>query len=101
MRKRADFWQGRYVVCLAVIFSLILSAFVSCQRVERPAVGIQNSSPQIVSQVKHPVWSRNVSIYEVNVRQYSPQGTCHSSYRPGEPPGQPGELLFRQGLLWY
>ena len=26
-------------------------------------------------QVKHPEWSKNVSIYEVNVRQFTPEGT--------------------------
>ncbi len=27
------------------------------------------------SSVKHPEWSRNLSIYEVNLRQYTPEGT--------------------------
>lgn len=30
---------------------------------------------QQVSSVKHPAWSYNVSIYEVNTRQYTPEGT--------------------------
>ncbi len=30
---------------------------------------------QQVSSVKHPDWSRNLSIYEVNTRQYTPEGT--------------------------
>jgi cyclomaltodextrinase / maltogenic alpha-amylase / neopullulanase len=28
-----------------------------------------------ISYVKHPVWSRNLTIYEVNIRQYTPSGT--------------------------
>ncbi|MFM5885939.1 MAG: alpha-amylase family glycosyl hydrolase [Novosphingobium sp.] len=28
-----------------------------------------------VSQVRHPAWSRNATIYEVNIRQYTPEGT--------------------------
>lgn len=28
-----------------------------------------------IVQVSHPDWSKNVSIYEVNVRQYTPEGT--------------------------
>jgi glycosidase len=33
------------------------------------------SFPQSVSSVKHPDWSYNLSIYEVNTRQYTPEGT--------------------------
>ena len=28
-----------------------------------------------VSRVSHPAWSRSANIYEVNVRQYTPEGT--------------------------
>jgi glycosidase len=28
-----------------------------------------------VTQVRHPAWSRNATIYEVNIRQYTPEGT--------------------------
>src|SRR5512141_2036 len=33
------------------------------------------SFPQSVTSVKHPAWSYNLSIYEVNTRQYTPEGT--------------------------
>ena len=33
-----------------------------------------NSAQEIIS-VQHPEWSHNVSIYEVNTRQYTPEGT--------------------------
>jgi len=33
------------------------------------------SQAQQVNSVKHPDWSRNLSIYEVNTRQYTPEGT--------------------------
>lgn len=33
------------------------------------------SFAQIESDVKHPDWSRNATIYEVNIRQYTPEGT--------------------------
>jgi glycosidase len=32
-------------------------------------------SSSTASTVKHPEWSRNLSIYEVNLRQYTPEGT--------------------------
>ena len=28
--------------------------------------------------VNHPKWSKNVSIYEVNIRQYTPEGTFNA-----------------------
>ena len=31
--------------------------------------------PQQITTVKHPAWSHNLSIYEVNTRQYTPEGT--------------------------
>ena len=30
---------------------------------------------QKITSVKHPIWSFNQTIYEVNVRQYTPSGT--------------------------
>ena len=35
------------------------------------------SAQEIIS-VKHPAWSHNVSIYEVNTRQYTPEGTFNA-----------------------
>ncbi len=45
--------------------------------------GVFAQKPQIESrhmfknyvEIKHPVWSKNATIYEVNVRQYTPEGT--------------------------
>ncbi len=36
---------------------------------------IISTQAQQVNSVKHPEWSRNLSIYEVNTRQYTPEGT--------------------------
>lgn len=33
------------------------------------------SQPPIASTVRHPEWSRSANIYEVNLRQYTPEGT--------------------------
>jgi 1,4-alpha-glucan branching enzyme len=38
-------------------------------------ISITYSSAQQVASVKHPAWSYNLSIYEVNTRQYTPEGT--------------------------
>src|SRR5690242_10032612 len=32
-------------------------------------------TPKPYVEIKHPEWSRNATIYEVNVRQYTPEGT--------------------------
>jgi 1,4-alpha-glucan branching enzyme len=38
-------------------------------------VFVSQSSAQVVTSVKHPAWSYNQSIYEVNIRQFSNEGT--------------------------
>jgi len=35
----------------------------------------QQIGPQLTSNVKHPDWSKNATIYEVNLRQYTEEGT--------------------------
>ena len=52
---------------VAIAFAMVMiSGFVCAQK-----TGIANKA----TQVKHPEWSKNLSIYEVNVRQYTPEGT--------------------------
>lgn len=46
-----------------IIFSFILSANISAQK---------------ETTVVHPEWSKNASIYEVNIRQYTPEGTFNA-----------------------
>jgi glycosidase len=36
---------------------------------------VEQSQEQAIVQVQHPEWSKNLSIYEVNVRQFTPEGT--------------------------
>jgi len=55
------------LVCLLALSGLVI--YSSCTRQEKPVV-----KPP-VSEVKHPEWSRSAVIYEVNVRQYSKEGT--------------------------
>lgn len=35
----------------------------------------QTETVKEIIQTKHPEWSKNVSIYEINIRQYTPEGT--------------------------
>lgn len=57
------------LIILPVIFLFIL---VSCSEPKKETHA-RKAPPQ--SFVVHPEWSRNATIYEVNVRQFSPEGT--------------------------
>lgn len=55
-------------------FLLLLSvavAFISCKKTE----STNPYEPKEFVELKHPDWSKNATIYEVNVRQYTPEGT--------------------------
>ena len=56
------------LVVLFVLGGLLFTACKSTQKATRPG-----SKP--VSHVVHPEWSRDAVIYEVNIRQYTPEGT--------------------------
>jgi 1,4-alpha-glucan branching enzyme len=62
------------------IFSFLFISFLaSCQ--QRPAKQSENANdssryiPKPYVQIKHPEWSKNATIYEVNTRQFSNEGT--------------------------
>jgi 1,4-alpha-glucan branching enzyme len=38
----------------------------------------EKKETQNLEKVKHPDWSKNLSIYEVNIRQYTPEGTFNA-----------------------
>ena len=57
--------------------TLLMTAAVlgclSASAKDQPAAIDLSQAP--ATQVKHPEWSRNAVIYEVNTRQYTPEGT--------------------------
>jgi len=55
------------------IILLVLAGFYGCKN---KANNEQKDSNY--QKVKHPKWSKNVSIYEVNIRQYTPEGTFNA-----------------------
>ncbi|PXY02597.1 alpha-amlyase [Marinifilum breve] len=55
------------IICFALTFSTLNS--VAKEKANDPY------QPKNYVQLKHPEWSKNVSIYEVNIRQYTPEGT--------------------------
>ncbi len=58
-------------ILILVLFVLI--TFAGCS-----VSGKKNEIKPFVSEVVHPEWSRNSVLYEVNVRQYTPQGTFNA-----------------------
>lgn len=57
---------------IALVTLIIGVAFASCGAPE------QESESARLSTVEHPEWSKNANIYEVNIRQYSPEGTFNA-----------------------
>jgi len=55
----------------AILIAAVNFSVVSCR--QKSAVAVTGDSTLL--QVKHPEWSKNLSIYEVNVRQFTPEGT--------------------------
>jgi glycosidase len=58
----------------------LLLPFTSCDHAKptpAPASGsdLSRYQPHPYVELKHPEWSRNATIYEVNVRQFTPEGT--------------------------
>jgi len=68
------------------LLALIIIAFlfVACSSGNNDAAGSKSSEdkgPQQLSKVKHPEWSKNANIYEVNLRQYTKAGTIKAFMR--------------------
>ena len=60
--------------------SLILAALIilaSCKDTSRKKKKepMEKTSYSFISEVKHPGWSKNATLYEINVRQYTEEGT--------------------------
>ena len=69
MNSITSFLPSRIVsLCIAGLF--VLSA--ACTQ---PSTMVEVAP---VSKVEHPEWSKNATIYEVNVRQYTPEGTFNA-----------------------
>ena len=71
MKKIIGRFSGLWaLVAMAALVSGLTSCGPSKQKAEEAKV--------VVSTVSHPEWSKNASIYEVNVRQFTPEGTFNA-----------------------
>lgn len=64
----------------SVSFLLVLVLLSSCnnqkkEQAKNSISGNDRYKPHNYVELKHPEWSKNATIYEVNVRQYTPEGT--------------------------
>ncbi len=64
---------GRIFSELLLIFPLVaLMILVACKETKKESPAKKNPPK---SNIVHPEWSRNSTIYEVNIRQFTPEGT--------------------------
>lgn len=71
MRKISPMFNNPVLISLLLLSPLVLFTLFACSRQEKKAP----PPPAPASQVIHPEWSRTANIYEVNIRQYTPEGT--------------------------
>ncbi len=68
-RNKKKYWH----LFLSVLVFLFITT--ACDQKSTDTISEESTLTSGVSMVKHPEWSYNLSIYEVNLRQYSPAGT--------------------------
>ncbi|HLP62960.1 alpha-amylase family glycosyl hydrolase [Flavobacterium sp.] len=56
-----------------LIVTLIVTSFLSCKKDEKSTDN--RYQPKEYVELQHPEWSKNATIYEVNVRQFTKEGT--------------------------
>jgi len=61
---------------LLLIFPIVLFSFLVACNAPKKEIPVAKEPPQ--SFVVHPQWSRNANIYEVNIRQFTPEGTFNA-----------------------
>lgn len=68
MNNQLSFFSLKPVL-LALLLSLLLSVWSCTQTAD------QNSDPDPQDHIEHPEWSKSANMYEVNIRQYTEEGT--------------------------
>lgn len=62
---------------LIVLLALLLPALSGCERKVPPAAvpAATSYAPQPYVRIQHPEWTRSATLYQINVRQFTPEGT--------------------------
>lgn len=63
-------------ILLALLAAVALSA---CNRAETPTAATDPYAPRPYVELSHPDWSRNAVIYQINTRQFTPEGTFRAA----------------------
>lgn len=75
----------KYITSTGIILAMVL--FTNCSHTRNESAANKSKSdedrytPKKYVELKHPEWSKNATIYEVNIRQYTPEGTF-SAFEP-------------------
>ena len=67
-----------------LLFAIIAVVFTACNTSTEKKDKKNNSAQSNIasrSNVIHPEWTKNANIYEVNLRQFSPEGTLNAFTR--------------------
>ncbi len=70
MKRNIGMNSGLWAIIAVAVF---VAGFASC----KPSKNEGNGA-QLTSTVSHPEWSKNAAIYEVNIRQFTPEGTFNA-----------------------
>lgn len=62
-----------FITKSVIAYFLVAFLFTACNQVSN-----QQNKDIEYQKVKHPEWSKNSNIYEVNIRQYTPEGTFNA-----------------------
>lgn len=68
----------RYLTALAAALALTACATVEITR-DAPAAAADPYQPRPYVEITHPEWSRNAVIYQINTRQFTPEGTFNAA----------------------
>lgn len=63
----------RVIICCLCIFAACNNTQMETEK--NTAAPSDNYAPKDYVEIQHPDWCKNATIYEVNVRQYTPEGT--------------------------
>lgn len=75
----------KYITSIGIILAMVL--FTNCSHTRNESAANTSKSdedrytPKKYVELKHPAWSKNATIYEVNIRQYTLEGTF-SAFEP-------------------
>ncbi len=81
MKKKLRITRGLVFMSLLAGLALLIGSTACQQAGKKQDQQEPAASKDSVAQVAHPQWSKDASIYEVNIRQFTPEGTFNAFTR--------------------